>query len=124
METGRPSSPVSSHSSPAPLRFISVARLGDLPPGELVAAVGSEGERICVVNSGGEIFAVSDVCTHQEFPISLGTLLPHGVIECACHGARFDCRTGAVVRPPAEEPLPCYHVRVENGEILVGARRS
>ena len=108
---------------PAPPPFIAVARLEDVPPGAIVAVVGSAGEPICLVNCDGEILALSDVCTHQEFPMSLGTLLPDGVIECACHGARFDCRTGTVMLPPAEEALPCYDVRVENGEILVGARR-
>ena len=45
-----------------------------------------------------------------------------GTIECAWHGARFDCRSGAVRRPPAIDPLPVYAVRVEQGRVLVGPR--
>ena len=40
---------------------------------------------------GGRIGAVTDLCTHQAFPMSEGTLEPDGTIECAWHGARFDC---------------------------------
>jgi nitrite reductase/ring-hydroxylating ferredoxin subunit len=102
--------------------FEPLARLDDLPEGALLPVTRSDGERVCLVNEGGEIFAVSDVCTHQEFPLSDGTLLPGAVLECAWHGARFDCRTGAVREPPAEEPLPRYAVRVEGDAILVGGR--
>jgi 3-phenylpropionate/trans-cinnamate dioxygenase ferredoxin subunit len=39
------------------------------------------------------------------------------------HGAQFDCRTGAVRKGPAEDPLPVYDVKIENGKVLVGPRR-
>lgn len=63
--------------------------------------------------------AVRDVCSHQAFPLSEGTLLPGGVIECAWHGARFDCRSGEAVAPPADEPVPRHRVSVRDGEIFV-----
>jgi 3-phenylpropionate/trans-cinnamate dioxygenase ferredoxin subunit len=84
----------------------------------------ADGTRICLVNVDGEIHAVSDVCTHQEFAMSDGMLLPGGVIECAWHGAQFDCRTGAVKRVPATDPLPVYEVTVQDGGIYVGERKS
>jgi len=102
-----------------------VATLDDLPEGcEPLGVVTSTGERICLLNDGGEILAVSNVCTHQEFEMSLGTVLPGGEIECAWHGARFDVRTGAVLECPATEPLPTYHVRIEGDHVLVGPRKS
>jgi nitrite reductase/ring-hydroxylating ferredoxin subunit len=82
----------------------------------------SDGTRICLVNVDGAIHAVSDVCTHQEFAMSDGALLPGGVIECAWHGAQFDCRTGKVKRYPATEPLPVYEVTVEDGMIYLAGR--
>jgi 3-phenylpropionate/trans-cinnamate dioxygenase ferredoxin subunit len=36
------------------------------------------------------------------------------------HEARFDLRTGAATCLPAEEPIPTYPVRIEDGEVLVG----
>ena len=100
-----------------------VARIDDIPEGDLLSVEKSNGEKICLANLGGEIVALSDTCTHQEFPMSQGTILPGGTIECAWHGARFDCRTGAVRHPPADEPLPVFDVRIENGEVFVGGRK-
>lgn len=100
-----------------------VAELAELPPGALKSVTLSNGECVCLANVGGEIHALGGVCTHQEFAMSDGALLPGGVIECAWHGARFDCRTGAVKRFPATEPLPVYSVKVADGAIWVGARQ-
>ncbi len=102
--------------------FERVAHLSDIPPSGLLEVAISSGERICLVRVGEEIRAVSNTCTHQEFPISDGALLPNGCIECAWHGAVFDTRTGEVKRFPATEPLPVYEVKVEDGAIYVGGR--
>jgi 3-phenylpropionate/trans-cinnamate dioxygenase ferredoxin component len=112
---------------PAPVHsgmaeFERVASVGDVPDGEPIPVKLRDGTPVCLVNLGGEIRAVSDVCTHQDFPMSQGTVLPDGSIECAWHGARFDCRTGAVRLPPAFDPLPVFDVRVEDGAVLVAPR--
>ena len=104
--------------------FELVAHVADVPEGELLRVERADGEAICLANLGGEILAVSDVCTHQDFPMSSGALRPDGTIECAWHGARFDCRTGAVRFPPADEPLPVFAVRVADGKIYVGGRKE
>lgn len=103
--------------------FEVVARVEDVPDGELLGVEKSNGDRICLVNCDGEIRAVSDNCTHQDFPMSAGLMHPGCVIECAWHGAMFDCRSGAVLRMPAVKPLPTYEVVVQDGEILVGPRK-
>ncbi|MGI9076284.1 MAG: Rieske (2Fe-2S) protein [Gemmatimonadaceae bacterium] len=103
--------------------FEPVARLMDVPVGALVGVAKLDGERICLANVDGEIMAVSDICTHQEFSLCQGTLLPNATIECAWHGARFSLRSGKALRTPAEASLPVYQVRVINGAILVGGRR-
>lgn len=96
-----------------------VASVADVPPGTLRPVTLASGTRVCLANIDGEIVAVRDVCSHQAFPLSEGTLLPGGILECAWHGARFDCRTGAVVKPPAEEPIARYAVTVRDGMIYV-----
>lgn len=96
-----------------------VAPLSAVPPGTLYGAALPNGSRVCLANVDGEILAVRDVCSHQAFPLSEGTLLPGGVIECAWHGARFDCRTGAPLAPPAEEPVARYAVTVRDATIYV-----
>lgn len=103
--------------------FEYLADVADLPEGALVAVTRSTGEELCLFNHRGTIGAVGNECTHAEFLMSDGTLRNDGTLECAWHGARFDCRTGRVCRGPAEDPLPVYPVRVENGRVLVGAAR-
>ena len=99
-----------------------VATLDELPEGSLLGVTLANGDPVCLANDAGTIYAVRNVCTHQDFPMSDGTLLPGCVIECAWHGAKFDVATGAVRAQPATEPLPVYRVRVDGGMILVGPR--
>ena len=99
-----------------------VAALAEVPEGTLLGATLSDGAPVCVFNHRGTLGAVGNVCTHAEFLISDGILHADGTLECVWHGARFDCRTGAVRRHPAEEPLPVYDVRIADGRVLVGPR--
>ncbi len=103
--------------------FHPVAEVDDVAEGELLTVKTPTGERVCLLKHRGEIHALSDCCTHSEFPISDGSLRADGSLECTWHGARFDCRTGAVLKGPAEDPLPVYEVKVEAGRVLVGPRK-
>jgi 3-phenylpropionate/trans-cinnamate dioxygenase ferredoxin subunit len=104
----------------SPSGFSDVAAVGDVPNGGLLGVTLADGTPVCLYNQRGTIGAVAGVCTHAEFPIADGALLPDGTIECAWHGARFDCRTGAVRRQPALDPLSVYAVRLERDRVLVG----
>lgn len=101
-----------------------LARVSDIPPGTALGVVMEDGTRVCLVNDGAEIRAISDVCTHQGYSMASGTVLGGGRIECGWHGTVYDCRTGAVERGPATEPIPVYDVKVENGEIFVEERTT
>lgn len=103
--------------------FQPAAHVKDVPDGTLLSVELPTGDRVCVYNYRGEFGAVSDTCSHQDFPMCDGSLLADGTIECAWHGARFDRATGAVKRHPATDPLPVYEVAVRDGHILVGPRR-
>jgi 3-phenylpropionate/trans-cinnamate dioxygenase ferredoxin subunit len=100
--------------------FADVASLADVPEGGLLGVTLPDGAAVCLYNRGGEIGAVGGLCTHAEFAMSDGVLRDDGTIECGWHGARFDCRTGAVRRHPAMDPLPVFSVRVDQGRVLVG----
>jgi 3-phenylpropionate/trans-cinnamate dioxygenase ferredoxin subunit len=106
----------------APDDFEPVARVEQVTEGSLLAVKRRDGSRICLGNDRGQIVALSDTCTHQEFAMSDGTLLPDGTIECAWHGATFDCRSGKVRRGPATDPLPRFQVRIAEGVVYVGGR--
>lgn len=102
--------------------FEAVASVGDLAEGTLVQRVRSSGDAVCLVRHNGEISAVSDICTHQHFSMSLGDLLEDGTLQCAWHGAQYDSRTGEVKEVPATGPLPVFQIRLEGDVILVGPR--
>jgi 3-phenylpropionate/trans-cinnamate dioxygenase ferredoxin component len=102
--------------------FEAVASLGELAEGTVLQRVRSTGDAICLVRQNGQISALSDICTHQHFSMSQGDLLEDGTLQCAWHGARYDCRTGEVKQIPATSPLPVFQVRLEGDTILVGPR--
>ena len=103
--------------------FVRVASVGELPAGTLLAVTGASGVGVCLFNDKGRIGAVAELCTHQAFPMSQGTLQPDGTIQCSWHGARFDCATGDVREGPAVDPIRVYETRVRDGEIWVGPAR-
>ena len=102
--------------------FEAVADVADIPEQGVLGVRRASGDRLCLVNVGGRICALNDVCSHQDFPLSEGHLLPSGELECIWHGARFDPCTGAARQLPAREPVPVYDVRIEGGKVLVGRR--
>ena len=104
--------------------FENVASVDDIPDEGTLGVMRSNGERICLIKSRGRISAIADNCTHQDFEMNLGDVLPDGTIQCAWHGARFDCFSGEVKQGPAPQPLPVFEVRLENDRILVGPRVS
>ena len=68
-----------------------VARLSELPEeGAVRVQVGST--PVCLARSGGELFAVNDVCSHADVSLSEGDV-EDGTVECWLHGSRFDLRT-------------------------------
>jgi 3-phenylpropionate/trans-cinnamate dioxygenase ferredoxin subunit len=102
--------------------FEAVASVAELAEGTVLQRVRSTGDAVCLVRHNGEISALSDICTHQHFSMSQGDVLADGTLQCAWHGARYDCRTGEVRQVPATSPLPVFQVRLEGDTILVGPR--
>jgi len=102
--------------------FEAIASVRELAEGAVLQRVRSTGDAVCLVRHNGEISALSDICTHQHFSMSLGDLLDDGTLQCAWHGTRYDCKTGEVKQVPATSPLPVFEVRLEGDTILVGPR--
>jgi nitrite reductase/ring-hydroxylating ferredoxin subunit len=97
--------------------FIKIAKTSDIPPGG-VMPFEAEGELIAICHVNGRFYAIKDVCTHMEYPLSNG-LLDDEIITCAWHGAKFNVRTGEVLSIPAYESVETYQVKVEGDDIYV-----
>jgi 3-phenylpropionate/trans-cinnamate dioxygenase ferredoxin subunit len=97
--------------------FVTVARVGEIPPGER-KIVRVDDREIAIFHLDDGYHAIEDVCTHDGGPVAEG-VLEGDVIECPRHGARFNVKTGAVLSFPATSPVPTYPVRVQGDEIQV-----
>ncbi len=94
-----------------------VCSLSDVPEeGAIRVDVG--GRPVCIARSQGEVFAVSDICSHADVALSEGDV-EDGTIECWLHGSRFDLRTGMPSGLPATKPVATYPVTVEGDDVLV-----
>lgn len=90
----------------------------DLPGADQIRAFELNGQHIAIARVGIKLYAFAGDCTHDGCPLGEG-YLEGTLIECICHGARFDLATGAVVKGPAVEPVRIYPVREIEGQIEV-----
>jgi len=100
------------------MAVVTVGREEDVAPGQALRVV-VQGEPIAIFNVQGELYAIGDTCTHEEFSLSDGELVDDHTVECALHGAQFDIRTGAALSLPATLPTPTYPIWVEDGELKI-----
>jgi 3-phenylpropionate/trans-cinnamate dioxygenase ferredoxin component len=101
------------------VRACAVADLAD----ESAVSVEIDGVPVCVAKSEGEVFAISDVCSHADVPLSEGDV-EDGTVECWLHGSRFDLRTGRPTGLPATRPVPIYPVKIDGDDVWVALRDS
>jgi 3-phenylpropionate/trans-cinnamate dioxygenase ferredoxin subunit len=98
-------------------KFARACALADVPE-DGALGVDVEGTPVAVVRAEGEVYALHDVCSHAEVPLSEGEVYDH-TVECWLHGSCFDVRTGVPTGPPATVPVPVYPVKIEDGDVFV-----
>ena len=97
--------------------FVFVCSLKDVPE-DGALGVDIEGTPVAIVRTSDGVYALRDVCSHAEVPLSEGEVYDH-TLECWLHGSCFDVRTGAPTGPPATEPVPVYPVKTEGDDVYV-----
>jgi 3-phenylpropionate/trans-cinnamate dioxygenase ferredoxin subunit len=96
---------------------VKACALSDIPE-EGAIRVELEGIPICLARSGGDVFAISDLCSHADVSLAEGDI-EDGEVECWLHGSRFNLRTGQPSGLPAIKPVATYPVTVEGDDVLV-----
>jgi 3-phenylpropionate/trans-cinnamate dioxygenase ferredoxin subunit len=94
---------------------VRLCSLADLSDGEPLR-VELDDLDVAVVKVGDEVFAIEDVCSHAEVPLSDGEVTGC-TIECELHGSRFDLRTGKPTGPPATQPVAVFETSVIDGDV-------
>ncbi len=97
--------------------FTTVASLADVPESGL-KTVQVDGASLVLVRRRGQVYALEDRCSHEEFPLSAGEVTGDQ-ITCALHGARFDLASGTPKALPAVLPVRTFECRVEGDEVQV-----
>ncbi|HOC14399.1 MAG TPA: non-heme iron oxygenase ferredoxin subunit [Propionicimonas sp.] len=100
------------------MTFVRACALAEVPVGSSIAIdFGGEAE-IAVVNTDDGYFAIQDLCSHAEVPLSDGDV-EGCTIECYMHGSVFDLRTGQPLNLPATIPVPVYPTRIVGDDLYL-----
>ncbi len=97
--------------------WVSVGKAGGLAEGEMTSFSAAD-RMIAVANIEGDLQAFDDTCTHQGCSLSEGEL-DGTIVECPCHGGRYEVMTGEVVGGPPPEPIDVFEIREQDGELQI-----
>lgn len=98
---------------------IAVCRFDELASGD-VRRVEVDGVAVAVVRIEESVYAIGDVCTHQNVSLSGGEVWCDELeLECPKHGSPFNLETGVPSALPATRPVPVFRAGVVDGEVVV-----
>ncbi len=99
-----------------PQQWIRAAKISDIEEGGAVL-FSPEGKSIALFKSGGEFYAIDNVCPHRGGPLHEGSV-QNFEVTCPWHAWSFDVKTGACISVPGIR-LKAYAVRKEKDDIFV-----
>ena len=98
-------------------QYVKLAALHELSTSKLMR-VKTRAQDICLAYVDGQVYAIDDLCSHEDASLTKGSL--HGnCVKCPLHGSRFDLLTGEALDEPAEESVNTYAVKIDGDDILV-----
>lgn len=102
---------------------VKLATVDEIPEGGMIMRI-HESMFITLAKVDGEIYAIDDICTHQDAPLHEGELGEHNdnpyMLTCPWHAAHFDIRSGKVEQEtPWATDTNTYDVEVENDDVYV-----
>ncbi len=103
------------------MTWYKVGKESSMKDGDL-AKVKAGDREILIIRDGGNFYATSHLCTHEDYDLADGFVDDHQLI-CPNHFASFNPKDGSVISPPEGagdiSPLKSYKVKVENGDVMV-----
>lgn len=104
--------------------YETVAKLNDIPDCGALQVI-AHGEPIGLYRHGEDVYAISDICTHEETELHIGDFDCDDLeIECPLHGSRFNVASGEVRILPATRPVATFEVKIDGDLVLVGPKRQ
>jgi 3-phenylpropionate/trans-cinnamate dioxygenase ferredoxin subunit len=104
--------------------FVNIGALDDFPDKGMVQ-VTVKGEPLGIYRVGDRVFALHDMCTHEETFLTGGDFdVDDCEVECPLHGSRFNVETGAVRILPATKPVAAYQVKIDQGNVFIGPEKE
>jgi len=97
--------------------YVKVAKKSELPEGK-PTPVQVQGEPVALVRLQDKVYALHDICTHEEAPLSDGDV-DEGELVCPWHGATFKLETGECTGSLADEGVKCDNGRVTGDDIEI-----
>jgi 3-phenylpropionate/trans-cinnamate dioxygenase ferredoxin component len=108
--------------APSEVNYLELLPEDQIPEGERIF-LEVEARSIMIFRLAGKLFAIADVCSHDNGPVGDGEIEGNEII-CPRHGARFDIRTGKATSLPAMVDIPAYPLRVVGGMIEIGIPKT
>ncbi len=101
--------------------MLELCRLDELANGE-ARRFDVDGRQVAVVRIGDDVYAIGDVCTHQDVSLSEGEVdAEERTLECWKHGSTFDLKSGEPLCLPATRPVPVYEVSIREGVVWLSS---
>lgn len=102
---------------------VKLATVDEVPEGGMIMRI-HESNFVTLAKVDGEIYAMNDICTHEDAPLHEGELGEHDnnpyMLTCPWHAAHFDIRNGKVVQDtPWATDANTYTVEIEGDDVYV-----
>ncbi len=100
------------------VNFVEAAELDAVKTGKMMR-ISIQDQDILLANVDGTIYAVDNICSHEDASLYNGALKGR-CVECPLHGSLFDLADGKPQTEPATEAIRTYPVKIKNNMILIG----
>ena len=95
---------------------VDVCAVSEIPE-KCARVISVKGERVAIFRYDGKIYALSNVCRHQNGPLGEGRII-NGCVTCPWHGYQYLPESGASP-PPFTEKVETFQTAIVNNRVLV-----